>query len=132
MTQCPPVLPAVSPTAPAGSASALRPLSFRARAESYIFAYMKQNTKDWIQYGSAIALIASAIVLAFTSFLVINDVTAGVNAYIGIALSCALAIFGITAYMVNQMTQFKTEIRSQIEKIKEEEHLQDPHPHEKE
>lgn len=31
---------------------------------------MKQNTKEWIQYGSAIALITSSIALAFVSFLI--------------------------------------------------------------
>ena len=75
---------------------------------------MKQNTKDWIQYSSAIALIVSAITLVFTSFAAINDVTAGVNAYIGIALSCALAIFGVSAYMVSQVASFKAEVREQL------------------
>lgn len=75
---------------------------------------MQQNTKDWIQYSSAIALIASAILIAFLCFSVINDITAGVNAYIGIAISCALAIYGVSAYMVNQVTSFKTEMRSNI------------------
>lgn len=82
---------------------------------------MKQNTKDWIQYLSAVALIASAIVMAFTSFLMINDITAGTNAYIGIATSAGLAIFGVAAYMVNQVAQFKTEVRQELEHIREEE-----------
>ena len=76
--------------------------------------HMMQNTKDWIQYLSAVALIGSAIVLAFTSFLMINDITAGTNAYIGIAVSGGLAIFGVAAYMVNQVAQFKTEIRQAL------------------
>ena len=79
---------------------------------------MKQNTKDWIQYTSAIALIASAIVMAFTSFMTINDITSGINAYIGIAISGGLAIFGVAAYMVNQVTQFKTEIRKELDEMK--------------
>lgn len=82
---------------------------------------MKQNTKDWIQYLSAIALIMSAIVLAFTAFLTINDVPGGVNTYIGIAVSGGLAIFGVAAYMVNQVTQFKTEVRREIETMRREE-----------
>lgn len=82
---------------------------------------MKQNTKDWIQYISAIALILSAIVLAFTAFLTIKDVPGGVNTYIGIAVSGGLAIFGVAAYMVNQVTQFKTEVRRELEQLKNEE-----------
>jgi len=79
---------------------------------------MKQNTKDWIQYASAVALILSAITLAFTSFITISDVPGGVNTYVGIAVSGGLAIFGVAAYMVNQVTQFKTEIRRELEDIR--------------
>ena len=77
---------------------------------------MKQNTKDWIQYISAIALIASAIVLVFTSFLTIERIAEGVNTYVGIAVSGGLAIFGVAAYFVNQLSTFKTEIRGEIDK----------------
>ena len=82
---------------------------------------MKQNTKDWIQYLSAIALITSAIVLVFTSFLTIERVGEGVNTYVGIAVSGGLAIFGVAAYFVNQVAQFKTEVRQEIERIRKEE-----------
>lgn len=88
---------------------------------------MKQNTKDWIQYLSAITLIASAIVLVFVSFLRIEKVGEGVNTYVGIAVSGGLAIFGVAAYFVNQMAQFKTEIRNEIRSMKEE----DKHDEEK-
>lgn len=90
-------------------------------AVSINLADMKQNTKDWIQYISAVALIASAIVLVFTSFLTIERVGEGVNAYVGIAVSGGLAIFGVAAYFVNQVAQFKTEIRKELKTIKEEE-----------
>lgn len=82
---------------------------------------MKQNTKDWIQYINATALIISAIVIAFVAFFIINDVPGGVNTYIGIAVSGGLAIFGVAAYMVNQVTQFKTEVRRELEEIKRKE-----------
>lgn len=82
---------------------------------------MKQNTKDWIQYMSAIALITSAIVLVFASFLTIERVGEGVNTYVGIAVSGGLAIFGVAAYFVNQVAQFKTEIRNELKSIREEE-----------
>lgn len=82
---------------------------------------MKQNTKDWIQYISACALIASAIVLVFTSFLRIERVGEGVNTYVGIAISGGLAIFGVAAYFVNQVAQFKTEIREELKNIRKEE-----------
>lgn|GEM_PF-710608 len=77
---------------------------------------MKQNTKDWIQYISAIALILSAIVLVFTSFLTIERVAEGVNTYVGIAISGGLAIFGVAAYFVDRVSQFKTEIREELKR----------------
>lgn len=66
---------------------------------------MQQNTKDWIQYISAVALIASAIILVFTSFLTIERVGEGVNTYVGIAISGGLAIFGVAA-LLRQPTGF--------------------------
>ena len=79
---------------------------------------MKQNTKDWLQYLSALTLILSAIVMGFLSFLTLLDVPAGVNTYIGIAVSGGLAIFGVAAYMVSQVAQFKTNIRRELYEAK--------------
>lgn len=78
---------------------------------------MKENTKEWIRYGSAIALIASAIVLAFVSFVVTLTIGAGVIAYIGEALTAAMAIFGISLYFVGQMRDLKTEIDNRLKDI---------------
>lgn len=86
---------------------------------------MKQNTKDWIQYASAIALIASAIVIAFVSFAVERMIAEGVNTYIGIALSCALAIFGVATYMVTQVASFKSEIRDELKRDRRMSHRPD-------
>ena len=82
---------------------------------------MKQNTKDWIQYTSAVALIASAIALAFISFFLTLDIGAGPLTYIGEALSAALGLFGISVYVLNRFGQFKTEVRRELEQMKEEE-----------
>lgn len=70
---------------------------------------------------SGVLLILSAITLAFTSFFTIKEVAAGVNTYVGITVSGGLAIFGITTYFVNQLTQFKSEVRKELEAIREEE-----------
>jgi len=81
---------------------------------------MKQNTKDWIQHLSAVMLILSAIVMAFTSFLMTRDIGAGPLTYIGEALSAALGIFGVAAYFVNQMSQFKADVRKELDEIRKE------------
>ena len=63
---------------------------------------------------AAISLIAASIVAGLTSVLKFNNVMSGTNTYIGISLSAALAIFGITTFMVNQISQFKSEIRNDL------------------
>lgn len=75
---------------------------------------MKQNTKEWIRYGSAIALIVSAIVMAFISFVVTLTIGPGVLAYIGEALTAAMAIFGISLYFVGQARDLKEEIENRL------------------
>ena len=78
---------------------------------------MKQNTKDWMQHTSAMALIASAIAMGFLSFLTTEEIGAGPLTYIGEALSAALALFGVANYFANQITQFKSEIRNEVSKL---------------
>ncbi len=59
---------------------------------------MKQDTKDRIQYGSAVAMIASGIILTFLSFLMLHIVHSTVLAYVGEAIGFAGAVFGLTVY----------------------------------
>lgn len=75
---------------------------------------MKQNTKDWIQYGSAIALLTSGIVIALLSVLATMNIGGGTLAYIGEAFGGALAIFGIAAYAVRSIRDFKEEITEEL------------------
>ena len=81
---------------------------------------MKQNTKDWMQHLSAVALIASAITLAFVSFLTTKDIGAGPLTYIGEALSAALGLFGISIYVVNKVSDMKNEIRNELNAFRKE------------
>lgn len=79
---------------------------------------MKQNTKDWIQYISAVLLIASAVALAFISFFLTLDIGAGPLTYIGEALSAALGLFGISVYVVNRFGQLRSEIHRELDRIR--------------
>lgn len=80
---------------------------------------MKQNTKDWIQYSSAIGLIVSAIGLAVGSFVVIMDIGAGTLTYIGEAIGGALAIFGVAAYAKSRLDDTTTEMRARMEALED-------------
>ena len=71
---------------------------------------MRANTKDWIQYASAIAMIASGIVLAFLSFFLNKEITEGVLWYVAQALTFAGAVFGISVYIKSKVGEVKSEI----------------------
>lgn len=73
---------------------------------------MRTNTKDWIQYSTAIAMVASGIVLAFLSFWMTenHDITDGVLWYVGQALAFAGAVFGISLYVKTKVGEVKSEI----------------------
>lgn len=77
---------------------------------------MKQNTKDWIQHIAGSMLIASAITLAFVSFLMTHDIGAGPLTYIAEALSTALCLFGLSIYVVNRVKGMEDEIHNKLNK----------------
>lgn len=59
---------------------------------------MQRNTKEWIQYGSAIVVLTSGIVLAYVSYFTsqMRDVTDNVLWYFSQTLMYAGSIFGVT------------------------------------
>lgn len=69
---------------------------------------MKQNTKDWIQYSSAIFMLISAVTMAFISFFSLSTVVGGVLAFIAQALAFAAGVFGLSVY-----------VRSKLENLEE-------------
>ena len=73
---------------------------------------MRANTKDWIQYGSAIAMIGSGITLTFMSFCLTDDhnITDGVLWYVAQALTFAGGVFGISLYVKTKVGEVKSEI----------------------
>jgi hypothetical protein len=79
---------------------------------------MKQNTKDWIQYSSAVLLLVSAVVMAFTSFFLTMEIGVGPLTYIGEALTSALGLFGIGVYAVNKVKEIRREIRTEFDELK--------------
>lgn len=76
---------------------------------------MKANTKEWIQYGSACAMIISGIVLAFLSFFIKGDVTDGVLLYIAQALTFAGGVFGISLYFKTKLGVAENHVHEYID-----------------
>lgn len=58
---------------------------------------MQRNTKEWIQYGSAVVVLMSGIVLAYVSYFTsqARDVTDNVLWYFAQTLMYAGSIFGV-------------------------------------
>ncbi|MFB9897815.1 YrzE family protein [[Hallella] seregens] len=69
---------------------------------------MQRNTKEWIQYGSAIALLLSGVVMAFLSFFLNNfDVSDSVLWYVSQTLVYAGSIFGVGIYIQSKWGDVK-------------------------
>lgn len=77
---------------------------------------MQTNTKEWIQYGSAIAMILSGIVLGFLSFFLNDDhdIADGVLWYIAQALIYAGGIFGVSIYFKTKLGEFESKAREEL------------------
>lgn len=73
------------------------------------------TTKDWIQYGTAIAMILSGIVLAFLSFYRNEgDISEGVLWYVAQALTYAGGIFGVSIYFKTKLGDFESRAKREI------------------
>lgn len=73
------------------------------------------NTKEWIQYGTAVAMIVSGIVLAFLSFFMNNyDIADGVLWYIAQALVYAGGIFGVSIYFKERLGEFERRTKKEV------------------
>lgn len=78
---------------------------------------MKQNTKDWIQYSTAIAMITSAIVMAFMAFIVTSNIASGVLIYVAQALCYAAGIFGVSIYFRTKLGEFESTTKQHLESM---------------
>jgi cytochrome b subunit of formate dehydrogenase len=81
---------------------------------------MQRNTKEWIQYGSAIALLLSGVVMAFLSFFLNNfDVSDSVLWYVSQTLVYAGSIFGVGIYIQSKWGDVKGYVDKIVNEKKE-------------
>lgn len=84
---------------------------------------MKANTKEWIQYGSAITMLLSGILLSFFCFFLNHyKIDDSVLWYVAQALVYAGSIFGVSVYIRSKMGDVKNDIVNAIKTEKEEKH----------
>ena len=82
---------------------------------------MTQDTKDRIQYGSAIAMIASSIALAFASFTLLRLIHSTVLAFVGEAVGFAAGVFGLGVFAHAKGTELDERFQELENKIKQHE-----------
>lgn len=81
---------------------------------------MTSNIKEVVQYGTAVAMIASGIVLAFLSFFLNGyDIADGVLWYIAQALTYAGGIFGVSIYFKTKLGQAEAQLRDFVRREEE-------------
>lgn len=78
---------------------------------------MKQNTKDWIQYSTAIAMVFSAIVIVFVAFILTTNVASGVLIYVAQALCYAAGIFGVSIYFRTKLGEMESKVKDEVKQI---------------
>lgn len=72
---------------------------------------MKTNTKEWIQYGTAIMMLVSGVVLAFLCFFLNNyNINDSVLWYTSQSLVYAGSIFGVSIYVKNKFAEIRKDI----------------------
>ena len=72
---------------------------------------INSNWKDVTQYTSAVAAIASGIVLSFMQYVGYGDLSTGVLTYVGQMLIYAGGIFGVTMYWNGKYVELKSMIK---------------------
>ena len=77
---------------------------------------MTGDAKDKIQYGTAILLLVSGVVLSFCSFFIHSDIVEGVLWYSGQTIIYAGSIFGITMYVRGKSGEMKNNIDEKLRK----------------
>lgn len=76
---------------------------------------MRANTKEWIQYGSAMTMILSGVVLTFVCFFLNSyHVDDSVLWYVAQALVYAGSIFGVSMYIKTKIGEVRNDIMDSI------------------
>lgn len=81
---------------------------------------MKPHTKDVIQYGSAVAMMATGIILAICSFFWLRLIHASVLTYMGEAVGFASAVYGLTVYSRSKIHEARELLHEEFEGMRQE------------
>ena len=76
---------------------------------------MTANSKEWVQYGSAVLMVISGVTLTFISFFLKDEVTDGVLWYMAQALTFAGGVFGVNIYFRTKIGESENRIKKYVE-----------------
>lgn len=77
---------------------------------------MKTNTKENIQYTTAILFLLSGIIMAFFSYFDLQDVAGGVLTYVGEGTAFTAGVFSINLYVKSKVSEAETRINQKIDR----------------
>ncbi len=84
------------------------------------------ETKDKLQYATAIGMIVSGVVMAFMSFFVNGgDIPDGVLWYVAQALTYAGGIFGVSIYFKTKIGELQSKADDMIKEMTERKNHED-------
>lgn len=73
---------------------------------------MQRNTKEWIQYGSAVGMLVSGVALTFLCFFLNSyRIEDSVLLYVAQCLVYAGSIFGVAIYINSKFGEVKSDIQ---------------------
>lgn len=82
---------------------------------------MQKNTKEWIQYGSALGMLSSGVLLTFLCFFLNGySVSDSVLWYVAQCLVYAGSVFGVTVYISTKFGDVKKMFNEKIKEQKDE------------
>lgn len=89
------------------------------------------KTNKWKDLGAAdklklslsAGLVVASIVLGFISFILLFEIPGSVIGLDGLWLSTALAVMGISSHFNNELVKFKSEVRSRLNKLDEDDEI---------
>ncbi len=81
---------------------------------------MQKNTKEWIQYGSALGMLGSGVLLTFLCFFLNGySVSDSVLWYVAQCLVYAGSVFGVTVYISTKFGDVKKMFNEKIKEQKD-------------
>jgi Na+/melibiose symporter-like transporter len=76
---------------------------------------MEKGTKEWLQYGSAIGLLLSGVVLTYIDYFASHNIHDNVLWYVAQCLVYAGSVFGVAMVMSTKFGEIKSYVKNEIE-----------------